>query len=209
MKICTIVVTRSKSCSVKTLHSVLKLNIHCLRNNVQNEILYVNDNPFDVVEMIQKTLTKCDRIFFVDFGIGVDEESIKQIFKDHEGIGALVFPGVKDGIDWGLFKHKVREGSEEPVSQMGLNFDTEVDRKISTDIYTVTNTNARSYVLFTKNIMKNARDKKGNVNLHVKMFEKLREQKVKIHAFTASKLVMTYTHECVSNILNAAGVKAN
>ncbi|MAB61007.1 MAG: hypothetical protein CMO46_10805 [Verrucomicrobiales bacterium] len=209
MKICTIVVTRSKSCSVKTLHSVLKLNIHCLRNNVQNEILYVNDNPFDVVEMIQKTLTKCDRIFFVDFGISVDEESIKQIFKDHEGIGALVFPGVKDGIDWGLFKHKVREGSEEPVSQMGLNFDTEVDRKISTDIYTVTNTNARSYVLFTKNIMKNARDKKGNVNLHVKMFEKLREQKVKIHAFTASKLIMTYTHECVSNILNAAGVKAN
>ncbi|MBP04686.1 MAG: hypothetical protein CMA72_07890 [Euryarchaeota archaeon] len=209
MKICTIVVTRSKSCSVKTLHSVLKLNIHCLRNNVQNEILYVNDNPFDVVEMIQKTLTKCDRIFFVDFGIGVDEESIKQIFKDHEGIGALVFPGVKDGIDWGLFKHKVREGSEEPVSQMGLNFDTEVDRKISTDIYTVTNTNARSYVLFTKNIMKNARDKKGNVNLHVRMFEKLREQKVKIHAFTASKLIMTYTHECVSNILNAAGVKAN
>jgi|TARA_B100001094_G_scaffold65252_1_gene61323 hypothetical protein len=171
--------------------------------------LYVNDNPFDVVEMIQKTLTKCDRIFFVDFGIGVDEESIKQIFKDHEGIGALVFPGVKDGIDWGLFKHKVREGSEEPVSQMGLNFDTEVDRKISTDIYTVTNTNARSYVLFTKNIMKNARDKKGNVNLHVRMFEKLREQKVKIHAFTASKLIMTYTHECVSNILNAAGVKAN
>ena len=209
MKICTIVVTRSKSCSVKTLHSVLKLNIHCLRNNVQNEILYVNDNPFDVVEMIQKTLTKCDRIFFVDFGIGVDEESIKQIFKDHEGIGALVFPGVKDGIDWGLFKHKVREGSEEPVSQMGINFDTEVDRKISTDIYTVTNTNARSYVLFTKNIMKNARDKKGNVNLHVRMFEKLREQKVKIHAFTASKLIMTYTHECVSNILNAAGVKAN
>ncbi len=209
MKICTIVVTRSKSCSVKTLHSVLKLNIHCLRNNVQNEILYVNDNPFDVVEMIQKTLTKCDRIFFVDFGISVDEESIKQIFKDHEGIGALVFPGVKDGIDWGLFKHKVREGSEEPVSQMGLNFDTEVDRKISTDIYTVTNTNARSYVLFTKNIMKNARDKKGNVNLHVRMFEKLREQKVKIHAFTASKLIMTYTHECVSNILNAAGVKAN
>jgi len=209
MKICTIVVTRSKSCSVKTLHSVLKLNIHCLRNNVQNEILYVNDNPFDVVEMIQKTLTKCDRIFFVDFGISVDEESIKQIFKDHEGIGALVFPGVKDGVDWGLFKHKVREGSEEPVSQMGLNFDTEVDRKISTDIYTVTNTNARSYVLFTKNIMKNARDKKGNVNLHVRMFEKLREQKVKIHAFTASKLIMTYTHECVSNILNAAGVKAN
>ena len=66
MKICTIVVTRSKSCAVKTLHTILKLNIFCLQKNVQNEILYVNDDPFDKVDMIQKALTKCDRIFFVD-----------------------------------------------------------------------------------------------------------------------------------------------
>lgn len=30
---------------------------------------------------------------------------------------------------------------------------------------------------------------------------------VKIYAFTAAKLVITYTHECISSILNAAGVK--
>nr|QIZ31206.1 hypothetical protein orf00219 [Ostreococcus mediterraneus virus 2] len=209
MKICTIVTTRSKSCSVKTLHTILKLNIHCIQNNVQNEIVYVNDDPFEKVEMIQKCLTRCDRLFFIDFGIGVDENSITQIFENHEGIGALVFPGVKEGIDWGLFRHKVKAGSTEPVSQMGLNFDTEVGKKISNDIYSVVNTEAKSWVMFSKNIIKNSKDKKGNVNLHVKIFEKLKERGVKIYAFTAAKLVMTYPHECISNILSAAGVKTN
>jgi len=209
MKICTVVTTRSKSCSVKTLHTILKLNIQCLQNNVQNEIVYVNDDPFEKIEMIQKCLSKCDRLFFVDFGIGVDDASVKQIFESHEGLGVLVFPGVKEGIDWGLFKHKVREGSSEPVSQMGLNFDTQVGKKISTDIYSVTSTEAKSWVMFSKNVMKNAKDKKGNFNLHVKMFDKLKEQGVKIYAFTASKLTMTYPHECISNILGAAGVKTN
>lgn len=209
MKICTVVTTRSKSCSVKTLHTILKLNIHCLQNNVQNEIVYVNDDPFEKIEMIQKCLSKCDRLFFIDFGIGVDDASVKQIFEGHEGLGVLVFPGVKEGIDWGLFKHKVREGSSEPVSQMGLNFDTQVGKKISTDIYSVTSTEAKSWVMFSKNVMKNAKDKKGNFNLHVKMFDKLKEQGVKIYAFTASKLTMTYPHECISNILGAAGVKTN
>ena len=209
MKICTVVVTRSKSCAVKTLHTILKLNIQCIQKNVQNEIVYVNDDPFEKVDMVQKCLTKCDRVFFVDFGINVDEESINQIFENHEGIGALVFPGVTDGIDWGLFKHKVKEGSEEPVSQMGLNFDTDVGRKISKDIYSVNTTQARAWIMFSKNIMKNTKDKKGNWGLHVKMFDKLKEQGVKIYAFTAAKLTMTYPHECISNILNAAGVKAN
>jgi len=209
MKICTVVTTRSKSCSVKTLHTILKLNIHCLQNNVQNEIVYVNDDPFEKIEMIQKCLSKCDRLFFIDFGIGVDDASVKQIFESHEGLGVLIFPGVKEGIDWGLFKHKVREGSSEPVSQMGLNFDTQVGKKISTDIYSVTSTEAKSWVMFSKNVMKNAKDKKGNFNLHVKMFDKLKEQGVKIYAFTASKLTMTYPHECISNILGAAGVKTN
>ena len=209
MKICTVIVTRSKSCSVKTLHTILKLNIHCIQKNVQNEIVYVNDDPFEKVDMIKKCIPKCDRIFFVDFGINVDEDSIAQIFESHEGLGVLVFPGVKDGIDWGLFKHKVQEGSSEPISQMGLNFDTEVGREISKNIHVVTNTEAKSWVMFSKNIMKNTKDKKGNWNLHVKMFEKLKDHGVKIYAFTAAKLTMSYPHECISNILNAAGVKSN
>ena len=62
----------------------------------------------------------------------------------------------------------------------------------------------------SKHILKSIKDKKtGNAKIYPKMFEKFKEQGVKIYAFTASKLTMTYSHECVSNILNAAGVKAN
>ena len=209
MKICTIVVTRSKSCSVKTLHTILKLNIYCIQKSVQNEIVYVNDDPFEKSDTIRKCLNNCDRIFFVDFGIHVDDESIKQIFEQHDGVGILVFPGVTEGIDWGLFKHKVLNNYNEPTSQMGLNFDTEVDKKISSDIYSVKQTNARSWIMLTKNVLKKLKDKKGNATINTKMFEKLKECGVKIYAYTASKLTMTYTHECVSNILNAAGVKSN
>ncbi len=204
MKICTIIVTRSKSCSVKTLHTVLRTNIECIQRNVQNEILYVNDDPFEKIEIIKKYMSKCDRIFFVDFGINVDDASIKQLFESHEGMGVVVFPGVKEGIDWGMFKRKVKEGSAEPVSQMGLSFDTEVGKKASKDLHKVTKTEARAWVMMTKVI-----GKKG-IKLSVSnMFDKMMEQGVKIFAFTASKLTMTYSHECISNILSAAGVKTN
>ena len=106
MKFCTIITTRSKSCSVKTLHTILKMNIHCIQGSHQNEILYVNDDPFEKANMIKNCISKCDRIFFIDFGINVDDESIKQLFQPHDNTSVLVFPGVVDGIDWDLFKRK-------------------------------------------------------------------------------------------------------
>jgi hypothetical protein len=213
MKFATILVTRSKSCHVKTLHTILKFNISCIRHGHKNEIIFVNDDPFEKSKTIQVCLDplKYDRIFFVDFGIGVDDESINQVIQTHDGIGCLVFPGVEEGIDWEMFKRKVRdEEIMEPVNQIGLNFDTDVNKKISENIYSVSSTNAKCWVMFTKNIIKQIKDKKtGSIKIGAKMFEKFKEQGVKIHAFTASKLTMTYTHECISNILSAAGVKAN
>jgi hypothetical protein len=209
MNLVTILVTRSKSCHVKTLHTVLRLNIKCIQKNINNEIAYVDDDPFKKAEIVQLYAKSHDRIFFVDFGIGVDDASIDQVLEKHEGFGCLVFPGVREGVDWDLFKTKVRSDSEEPITQMGLHFDTEIGSKVSGDIYNVASTEARCWFMNTKNVIKNLKDKKGNWKINAKMFEKLKEQGVKIYAFTAAKLTMTYTHECVSNILNAAGVKTN
>jgi hypothetical protein len=39
------------------------------------------------------------------------------------------------------------------------------------------------------------------------MFFKFKEVGIKIIAYTAAKLTMTYGHECVSSLLNSAGVK--
>ena len=208
MKLITILVTRSKACHVKTLHSVLKLNIRCIQNNFQNEIIYVEDDPYKKAEIVQMCMKTCDRILFLDFGVGVDDISLDECIAKHEHIGCLVFPVVKEGIDWEMFRNKVTENVDEPCSQMGLNFDTEVGKKVDTNIYHVTKTNARAWIMDTKNVLKTLHKHKDS-KVSPKMFEKFLQQGVKIYAFTASKLTIAYTHECISNILNAAGVKVN
>ncbi len=213
MRIATILVTRGKSCHVKTLHTILKFNIRCMKTGTENEVIFVNDEPFEKAEIIYKYLKSHDRIFFVDFGISVDEASLDKVFDKHDGVGCFVFPGVTEGIDWGMFKEKVVSKSKEPVEQIGLHFDTIVANRISDDIYAVNETSAKSWVMMNKNVMKHLKDKKnGAFKIHPRMknmFLKFKEAGIKIHAYTAAKLVMTYSHECVSNILNAAGVKSN
>lgn len=208
MNFVTILVTRSKACHVKTLHTILRFNIRCLQKSINNEIVYVDDDPYEKAEIVQKYMKTCDRIVFVDFGISLDDSTLDQCFEKHDGIGCLVFPGVKEGIDWEMFKAKVKEGSEEPVTQMGLHFDTEVGKKVGKDIHQVTKTNARAWMMNTKNVSKSLQKSKDS-KIGPKMFEKFLHQNVRVYAFTAAKLTMTYTHECVSNILNAAGVKVN
>ena len=160
MRIATILVTRGKSCHVKTLHTILKFNIRCMKTGTENEVIFVNDEPFEKAEIIYKYLKSHDRIFFVDFGISVDEGSLDKVFEKHDGVGCLVFPGVTEGIDWGMFKEKVISKYNEPIEQMGLHFDTIVANRISDDIYAVNETSAKSWVMMNKNVMKHLKDKK-------------------------------------------------
>ena len=74
----------------------------------------------------------------------------------------MVAPCVTEGINWDMFKKKVREGSTEPHSQMGLDFDTEVSNKIEEDIHIVTKTNPKSWALDSKHIIRAFKDKKGD-----------------------------------------------
>ena len=82
--------------------------------------------------------------------------------------------------------------------------DTEIAQKVQKDIYKVKKTNARTWVMMTKSV-----NKKSKKIYAANMFDRLMEDGNKIYAFTASKLTMTYAHECLSNILGAAGVKTN
>ena len=208
MNLVTIIVTRSKSCHVKTLHTVLRINMKCVIKGINNQIVYVTDDPYEKASAIEQCMKTHDRIIFVEFGVSLDEDSIIQCFEKHDGVGCLVFPGVKEGIDWGLFKAKVKDGSSEPVSQMGMHFDTEIDKKISDNIYSVVSTKARAWIMNTKNVHK-IMAKNKDTSISLKFFEKMIRQKVRIYAFTAAKLTIIYTHECISNILNAAGVKTS
>jgi hypothetical protein len=55
-----------------------------------------------------------------------------------------------------------------------------------------------------------ARKKMGDTKLtnYEKIFEKFKSYGVKVYAWTAANVVTTYAHECISNIMNAAGVRA-
>lgn len=213
MKIATIIVTRGRSCHVKTLHTILRFNVLCVQTGtVQNEVSFVNEDPFEKSEAIHRFMKTHDRIFFVDFGIHVDDESLKMVINKNEGYGCVVFPGVKEGIDWTMFREKVLADSTEPVEQMGLTFDTEVIAKVADDIHTVKTTGAKAWVLMCKPVLRQIKDKRtGMYKIHPKldvMFSKFKEHGVKIVAFTAAKLVQTYSHECIGNIVNSSGVKA-
>lgn len=206
MKFVTLLITRSKACHVKTLHTVMKFNIKCVQHACSNEIMFCNDDPFLKAETIQKLMKNYDRIFYIDFGINIDSDSMDQLFETYEGCGVLVFPAAKEGIDWGMFKSKVLANSSEPVYQMGLHFDTDVGAVVKGDVYQVTNTTSRCWVMNCKNVKKKMGDTK--ILNYEKMFEKMKNYGVKVYAWTKAIVISTYAHECISNIMNAAGVRA-
>ncbi len=212
MKFATIIVTRSKSCHVKTLHSILRFNLKCLENKHDNQIIFVNDDPFDKADTISNFIKTYDRLLFIDFGIQIDDDSLDNCFNKLESVGCLVFPAVLEGIDWGLFKEKVKDGCKEPVEQIGLHFDTEVSNKISSEYYNVKKTSSKCWLLISKNVIKHLKDKKSSsykiFPRMENMFSKFQESGIKIIAYPKAKLTMTYNHECISNILNSAGIKA-
>ena len=112
-----------------------------------------------------------------------------------------------------MFKAKVNDKCKEPVEQIGLHFDTEVTNRVIGDYYNVKETSSKCWLLMSKNVSKHIKDKKNNsYKIFPKMeimFRKFKESGVKILAYLKSKLIMTYNHECISNLLNAAGVKSN
>lgn len=213
MNFATIIVTRSKSCHVRTLHNMLRLNMRCYERGMMNTIIYTNDDPFEKAEKIHDAMKKYDRILFIDFGICMDDASIVQVLEKHEMCGVLVFPAVNEGIDWDMFKEKVKSNTQEPLEQMGLYFDTDVGKELSEDVHLVKKTSARCWMMNCKNVLKHMKDKKtGEYKINPKralMFEKMQHDGVRIIAYTPAKLTMLYAHECLGNIMNCAGVKVN
>ena len=202
--------TRSRSCHVKTMHALLRLNLKCIEKQVQHEITYVNDDSIEKIEMIIKKVKGVyDKILFLDFGIFIDEHTLDQVFEKHQ---CAVFPVAKPGINWDMFKDKVMNGSTEPTSQMGLEFDTDIGKKVSDGIYRVTKTTPKTWCMDLKCVQKALKGKKGegiSVPRDIDaLFERL-VQRVNVVAYTKAKTTVSYPHECISNILEAAGVKVN
>jgi len=184
----------------------------CFKNGYHHNINFVNDDPFERNEVIQKHIKSADRILFIDYSIFVDNDSLDKVFTKLDNSHCLVFPCVKDGINWDTFRTKACSDTTEPVEQCGLDFDTELGQKIGESMYWVKKTDPKCWVMETKHISKILKGRKGGDAIKLpsrnsEMFEKLISSGVKICAWTAARLVVTYPHECLSNILESAGVK--
>jgi hypothetical protein len=183
----------------------------CLERQHMHEIVYVNDDTVDKIAAIMKAVKgNSDKILFIDFGIHLDDTGLLQIFEKPD---CIVFPAATEGINWAMFKDKVLASSTEPVNQMGLEFDTVVGDKIEDGVYKVVSTNPKVWVMNTKAVHKVLKQQKGQglyqpVSI-ANLFEKMVQKELKIIAFTKSVVTVTYTHECLSNILQAAGVKVS
>jgi hypothetical protein len=214
MHVVAIIVTRSASIAVKTLHSLLTLNRTCAQKQVTLELVFVNDDAFERKDTLLKKSKHCDRIIWFNYSVHVDQTSIeKMLEKFIQGYHCMVLPCVTPGIDWGMFKSKILSGSKEPIGQMGLNFDTEVGKSIGENMHIVTSTSPQAWAIDTKPVIKAMKGNKGegvSISANVsEMFKAFIDKGVKVYAFTAANLIVTYPHECIGNLLSAAGVETS
>lgn len=194
-------VTRNKSIAVTTLHSLMTLNMYANQRQIHIEHLFVEG-----LSSLPKLMKSGERIIWFDYGTNLDQESIPRMLAPMDkDIKVLVFPAVVEGVDWDMFRKKTEAGSSEPIHQRGLNFDTDVDKKITgTDIYDVKTTSARVWVMDSKPIDKKLRGQ--TYESYDQLFTKIKGAGIRIAAYADAVVVRHYTHECLGNILEMPGV---
>lgn len=184
---------------------LLQLTAKCVQTGNQINIQFVQD-----ASQIPRLLKTSERLMWIDYGASLDVESFDRIF-DKKSSEIVVFPAVKEGINWSRFAEGVKKGTTEPLPQVGLDFDTTVDKKVEDDLYTTKNTDPSVFVVMDcSKVYEKLRDKKGEgIKLPHTMgeiFQKCVEKGVKVHAYTKCNVLRHYSHECVGNILEAVGV---
>ena len=202
--------SRNKACHVKTLHSLLRINLVCMHKGIHHNIIFVNDDPFEKAELIMKQLKVAERLVLIDYSVFIDLDTIDKMFTaSFDQCSCLVFPCVKEGIKWEVFKKKI--DTTEPAEQVALEFDTVLGQKVGDSLYKVTSSDPKCWIMDTKPVLRSLRERKGEaLKIPAKtseMFDRFLARGVKICAYTACRLTVTYPHECLSNILESAGVK--
>ena len=183
----------------------------CIQGQHQHEIAYVDDDAHAKQAMIINKLKSGDRLLFIEFGVHVDDKTLEAVLTPkYDGI---VFPGPKPGINWDLFRQKSIQDSTEPTGQYGTDFDTDLGVKVAESIYKVKSTDPKAWVVDCKTCVRSLKSKKSHdvslPTLRRDMFCKLIDGGMKIYAYTGAKLTITYPHECISNILESAGVSVS
>ena len=198
-------VTRNKSISATTLHTAMNIHMNCMIKGIHLDISFVPDKS-----NLPRLIKTGERIIWLEYGTNLDEASIhKAIGPFEKNLQVLVFPAIKEGINWDMFARKTKAGSTEPVNQRGLEFDTSVGKKLGDSLYEVTSTEARVWAMDSRPVDKKLRGEKTPVKLpsDESMFRVLAGLGIRIGAVTSATVICHFVHECVGNILETAGVR--
>jgi hypothetical protein len=200
-------VTRNKSISATTLHTAMNIHMLCMMKGIHLEVHFVEDKT-----TLPKLMKSGERIFWMDYGTNLNNEILSKVVDPFDkGVQILVFPSVKEGINWENFKKKTRAGSSENSGQRGLEFDTTVGRKLADGLYECEKTEARVWVMDSKPVDKKLRGGKETIKVpyddNESMFATLRNLGIKIGVASEAIVVCHFVHECFGNILEAAGVE--
>jgi hypothetical protein len=171
------------------------------------EIHFVEDKS-----TLPKLIKTGERIFWMEYGTNLNNEILTKVIDPFDkGLNVLVFPSVREGINWEQFEKKTKAGSLENAGQRGLTFDTEVGKKLADGLYECVKTSARVWAMDAKPVDKKLRGGKTNINLPLdineKMFGVLSAIGLKIGVASEAIVVCHFVHECFGNILEAAGVR--
>jgi hypothetical protein len=212
MKLSVLVVTRNSSATVKTLHTILRLNVVAIKKGIVVDINFVVDDLEQKALILNKLLKNSDKVLFLDYTVSLDMDSI---VKGIESDSTVIFPSVVPQVDWDMFKTKVIEGTKEPNYQIGMNFDTEVSKPDPKDptMWSVKSANPVCFMLETSDVIRALKNKKSeNYKLTCKFgndFSLLISRNCKVRAYTDAQVMLTSTYECMGNIINAAGIKVS
>ncbi len=209
-----VLTSKNKSIYIKTLHTLLSIESICAQIGLPLDITFVNEDTNDKIEMFKKISKNSDRILWFDYGVSIDRDSVPEIVKKFEGFDCLIFPCVREGINWNMFKNKCAQGSSEPAKQMALSFDVDVSSKIlvkDSEIYEVTKAYSPGcWCIDVKRVLKKLKEKKKDFIFPKTIgtfFDKCLEKNIKLAAHIKARTYNHFTHECVGNIMNMSGLK--
>jgi hypothetical protein len=210
-----VVVDVNHQIAVRTLSVLIGLTSQLTKQGVPWEVNYSSNDSEDKRAWVLQGLKKYDTLVFFDHGTSFDLRPLLST-PWQKACSMLIVPSLKNIIDWERFKDVCTKDIEEPLGQRALVFDTQVNEKKpipgpGTQLYPVTNSDARVFLLDCKQVLRKLKDKKGNfIQVPLKSTEWVRflkERGVQIAAAVDIPCTNTIAHKCVSGLGKSNGFR--
>ena len=210
-----VVVDVNHQIAVRTLSVLIGLTTQLTKQGVDWEVNYSSNDSEDKRAWVVQGLKKYDTLVFFDHGTSFDLRPLLST-PWQKVCSMLIIPSLKNVIDWERFKETCTLEIEEPIGQRALVFDTQVNEKKpipgpGTQLYPVTNSDARVFLLDCKQVLRKLKDKKGNfIQVPLKSTEWtrfLKERGVQIAAAVDIPCTNTIAHKCVSGLGKSNGLR--